>query len=431
MASPDYSDGCMIALYPPQQLAEDLAVVDGLDPADMHVTVAYLGTTDDVDRDSLIATAQALAARRPIEATVSGHARFTGGDKDVIVALVDSADLEDLRRDALNELGDRDVTLPRDHGYCPHLTITYIDQDDGAPVDRIEAQPVTFSTVSAVYGTERTDFRFLLAETAQPRVAVETATLQLGGLKGVWRPVYARRTALHATADAIILAAWKRDAADLNFGDALAGWNRPAGETVDPHRRQAAAATVLTALHAHPWKRTRAAIATAAKRAHRAGWAAGHALVTRDATDDSPYDDNPDSGYGIGSPDMPDATASATATAVLATALQATANRAGRALADSTDDPGDGEGDGGDAEDVVDDGYDMGLAADVAVSAAYGAGLLAAYLDAGTQSVAWVTAGDGTVCMRCSINEDVGPYSPFAVPSYPAHPRCRCVLTSA
>lgn len=429
MASPDYSDGCMIALYPPQQLADDLAVADGLSPADMHVTVAYLGTIADVDRDSLIATAQALSARRPIEATVSGHARFTGGDKDVIVALVDSADLEDLRCDAVNELGDRDVAIPRDHGYTPHLTITYIGQDDGAPVDRIAAQPATFSTVSAVYGTERTDFRFLLTETAQPRVTAETATLQLGDLKGIWRPVYAHRTALHTTADAIILAAWKRDAADLNLADALADWNRPAGETVDTHRRQAAAAAVLIALQAHPWKRTLAAIATAAKRAHRIGWAAGRALLTRDQGDDTPYDDNPDSGYGIGAPDMPDATADGTATAVLSTALAATANRAGRALADSADDLGDdGEGD---AEDVVHDGYDMSLAADVAVSTAYGAGLLAAYLDTGVQGVAWVTAGDGAVCVRCSINEDNGPYSPFATPSLPAHPRCRCVLAPA
>lgn len=257
------------------------------------------------------------------------------------------------------------------------------------------------------------------------------ATLQLGDLKGVWRPVYAHRAALHATADAIILAAWKRDAADFSLAAVLADWNRPAGETVDTHRRQAATAAVLGALQAHPWRRVRAAIATAVKRAHRIGWATGHTLVTRDQSDDTPYDDNTDSGYGIGSPDMPDATADGTATAVLSTALAATAKRAGRAIADSTDgSEGDGEDGGGDGRDVVDDGYDLSLAVDVAVSAAYGAGLLAAYLDAGVQSVAWVTAGDGTVCVRCSINEDNGPYSPFAVPTYPAHPRCRCVLAS-
>ncbi|WP_188274407.1 hypothetical protein [Streptomyces sp. CBMA152] len=250
------------------------------------------------------------------------------------------------------------------------------------------------------------------------------ATLQLGNLKGVWRPVYAHRTALHATADAIILAAWKRDAADLNLADVIAAWRQSTGETVDHHRRQAAAAIVLTALHAHPWRRTRAAIATAAKRAHRIGWATGHTLVTRDKADDTPYDDTPDSGYGITSPDMPDATADATATAVLTTALAATANRAGRAMADGTDDSE------GDAEDVVDDGYDLSLAADVAASAAYGAGLLAAYLDAGTQSVSWMAAGDDRVCDRCSANEAAGPYSPFAVPTFPAHPRCRCVLVS-
>lgn len=428
MASPDFSDGCMIALYPPRQLAEGLAVPDGLDPADMHVTVAYLGSTAGVDRDTLLKVTQALAGRAPIEASVSGHARFTGGEQDVIVTLVDSPDLETLRHDTLDGLAEQGVGIPRKHGYTAHMSITYVDPDTESPVNRINTQPVTFGAISAVYGTERTNFPLLPTETATPQVATENATVQLRDLKGVWRPVYAHRTALHATADAIILAAWKRDAADLNLADAVADWDRPASETVDPHRRQVAAAAVLAGLQAHPWKRTRAAIATAAKKAHRVGWATGHALVTRDPTDDSPYDDT-DSGYGVGSPDMPDATANATATAVLSTALAATANRAGRALADSADDSGDEEG--GDGEDVVDDGYDLALAADVAVSAAYGAGMVAAYLDAGTQALMWITAGDGAVCARCSIAEDNGPYSPFATPTLPLHARCRCCLAPA
>lgn len=430
MASPDYSDGCMIALYPPQPLAEELAVPDGLDPGDMHVTVAYLGDTADVDRDTLLAAAQALAARQPIEAVISGHAQFTGGNQDVIVALVDSPGLEDLRQDVLTALDERDVTIPREHGYTPHLTLTYIDRTAASPVDRIDSRPVNFSAVSAVYGAERTDFRFLLAETVSPELAVENATLQLHNLKGIWRPVYARRQALHATADAIVIAAWRADLHGIDLAPAVAAWRQAIGETVDPatqRRRQAAAAAVLGTLAARPFTRTRAALATAAKRAHRSGWAAGHAIVTQDEGDDSDYDEPDSNPYRIGSPDMSDHAADGTASAVLAAALRGSATRAGRAMADSEDDSEDNA----DAEDALHDAEDLTLAVDLGVSAAYGAGMLSAYLGAGAGGVMWLTAGDERVCDQCMAYETASPYGLLGAPTLPAHPNCRCCLAPA
>lgn len=429
MASPDYSDGCMIALYPPQQLAEDLAVPGGLDPAEMHVTIAYLGDTADVDRDKLLAAAQALAGRGAIEGSISGHARFTGGEQDVIVALVDSADLEDLRRDTLARLTGDGIDIHRNHGYTPHLTITYLDQAADAPLNRLPSVPVTFGSVSAVYGQERTNFPFLPAETSlgpPARVAAENATIQLSDPQGIWRPVYARRLALHAAADAIIVAAWRADIQGLNLAPAVDEWRMAVGEAADPmvqHRRDAAATAVLTTLATRAWTRTKAAIALAAKRAHHAGWAAGNALVTQDHGDGTPYDE-PDSGNSLSPADLSDNAAAGTATAVLGAALRATAKRAGRAMADSTGGPE------ADAEDAVDDGTDIALAADVAVSAAYGTGLLAAYVAAGRQSVNVITAGDGRVCAACESAEANGPYSLLAAPSLPLHARCRCSLIS-
>ncbi|MEV8480333.1 hypothetical protein, partial [Streptomyces sp. NPDC051173] len=214
----------------------------------------------------------------------------------------------------------------------------------------------------------------------------------------------------------------------IDLAPAVVAWRQAIGESVDPngrHRRQAAAAAVLGTLAARPWKRTRAAIALAAKRAHRAGWAAGHALVTRDHTDDSSYDDQPDDPYTVGSPDMTDSTADGTAVTVLTAALTATATRAGRAMAGSTDDPEQGAGD------AIDAGLDLALAADMAVSAAYGAGLLSAYLGAGTSGVMWLTAGDERVCERCFAAEAGSPYSLLGAPELPQHPRCRCVLAPA
>jgi len=250
------------------------------------------------------------------------------------------------------------------------------------------------------------------------------ARIQLSAPHGIWRPIYARRQALHATADAVVLTAWTSDLGGLDLGPAVAAWRHAIGESTDlvqQHRRQAAAAAILAALAARSWARTRTALALAASRAHQAGWTAGQALTTRPHDDDTAYDAS-DSGYVIGSPEMSDDATAATAASTLAAALRSTAKRSGRAMADSQDDPE------GDAEHIIDAGAELALAADIAVSAAYGAGLLAAYLAAGLQAVNWLTAGDGRVCVRCSDNEANGPYSLLAAPRLPAHGNCRCVL---
>jgi 2'-5' RNA ligase len=160
-AQPDYSGSCMIALYPPPGVAEKLAIPGGLDPDDIHLTVAYTGDCADVDQFVLVAAASALAARPPVAATVSGHARFTGGGEgDVIVALVDSPALDVLRQDALLALAVRGIALPSEHGFTAHMTLSYLAPGDPDPVGRLEPLPVTFAAVSAEYGTQRYAFPF-------------------------------------------------------------------------------------------------------------------------------------------------------------------------------------------------------------------------------------------------------------------------------
>ena len=158
---PDYSGSCMLALPLPRDAAGILAVPGGLDPAEMHVTIAYTGDCADVDQAALIAAAVSLAAREPVQATVSGHARFTGGSEgDVIVALLDSPQLDQLRRDAEAALNVQGIGIPSEHGFTPHVTICYLQPGDPDPVGRIGAFPVTFGAVSADWGPQRTDFPF-------------------------------------------------------------------------------------------------------------------------------------------------------------------------------------------------------------------------------------------------------------------------------
>lgn len=151
----------MLALWVPPDAAARLAVPGGLTPDEMHVTIAYTGDCADVDQDALIAAAGSLASREPVQAVISGHARFTGGqDGDVIVALVDSPQLDVLRRDAEAALAACGISLQSEHGFTAHTTICYLDPDAPDPVGRAGSFPVTFPAVSADYGPQRTDFLF-------------------------------------------------------------------------------------------------------------------------------------------------------------------------------------------------------------------------------------------------------------------------------
>jgi 2'-5' RNA ligase len=80
----------MLALYRDKALADTLGSQEGWRPGDLHVTVAYTGDADQVDQRRLHAAAEIAARRLPFTAQISGHARFTGGEQDVIVALVDA-----------------------------------------------------------------------------------------------------------------------------------------------------------------------------------------------------------------------------------------------------------------------------------------------------------------------------------------------------
>ena len=72
---PDHSDGSMLALYPPPEVARGLAIPGGLDLESLHLTVAYTGHAADVGRKTLRRAAQNVAAvTAPITGTVSGHA---------------------------------------------------------------------------------------------------------------------------------------------------------------------------------------------------------------------------------------------------------------------------------------------------------------------------------------------------------------------
>jgi 2'-5' RNA ligase len=475
-ASPDFTDGVMLALYPDPDTAAALAVDGGLDPADMHVTVADLGHVGDVDRERLHAAATRVAARTPIDATISGHARFTGGDKgDVIVALVDSPDIEQLRRDVVDALTAQGFDLPSEHGYVPHATLSYIGADDPSPVDRLDPTPVTFGALAVVYGTDRTDVPFepntgLAAALREAyaigwaasggpmtdrvragcvaavemgiehagRPGILEATLHLGHLEGVWAAVYERRENLHTRNRAAVGKAWRALVEHLDLERLVRAVRRRGGltEAFDDVTDAEIIALVMATLNSLDssdveW--------TALREAFRDAVASGRAEGVADALALA-ADHLGKLGFSFDIA-FEDAYNALTHSAALwtdadgwiASLLGDAASDFGRLLAQMTRDGAAFE----DMETALAGLLDnpdlraLDIAVDLATGRALTQGALALYASEGVTSVNVITAGGGDVCKICQNNEGGNPYRLANVPAVPSHPFCRCGVVSA
>lgn len=471
MASPDYSDGCMIALYPPANLTKDLTVEGGLPADELHVTVAYLGDAADIDGDILQKVVADLTERQPFTAQLAGHARFTGGDKDVIVALIDSPDLEDLRRDTLDALAEHGIEIPRDHGYTARLTVRYLDPDEPSPYDRLDARPIEFAALSAVHGTDRTDHplehpiagpareafaagwalsggpmteRVKAASRAAVQTAVEHAddphilevTIDLGKLEGMWAKLFGRREEKQAEHTRLVTDAWRtlidRDAvaaavdayrARIGLGESLSDFGAEALAAARAMLRALADLTGWTALRTAIRNAVAAglaegmvnAVAIAAERASVVGleWnvAFGDAYRSLEHLDELWGD----------------------ADGWLGRTVDRAAGDLGRVIAQGAED-------GASRDEMIDAAMDVLASDDVeavaftvdwAMTTAADDGALRLYQSEGVQQVDVITAGDGHVCQICGDHEVGSPWASLDVPRLPTHPHCRCCYAAA
>jgi 2'-5' RNA ligase len=91
----------------------------------MHVTLAYLGTQDDVpvDMDGLAElVAQWAADQQPLSGEVSGPATFEGtdnADNPVQVALADVPGLPEARQSLLDHLAGSGIEQQSEHSFTP------------------------------------------------------------------------------------------------------------------------------------------------------------------------------------------------------------------------------------------------------------------------------------------------------------------------
>ncbi len=463
-------NGSMIALYPPRDLAEQLAVPGGLPPQEIHCTIAYTGPAVDIDRDTLRKVAASLADRPPIQANISGHGRFTGGDLDVIVALVDGPGIEELRRDALDALAASGVDVPREHGYTAHMTLQYISPDAVSPIERIPCRPVLFGAVNAVHADDRLGYT-LAAESARAmaseareafadgwasirdapmtdevRVAslaalnwacehadhpeVLEATIKIGQLEGTWALIYRRREKREQQHQAAVLAAWAKFLELVALDELVGSFHAQAPNLPDQSpqaiRMQALAIArqaFIGANMADPaYQHLLDSITTALADAQAEGVAAGHAISGRASNMASTYDDARNgisslTTWGLAPPVAARIMSGAASTLARILTKGFAAKLTLIALLAAAR-----------AALIGQNARVVAAPLDVAMSTAYAQGAMGVYVADGVTQVNFWTAGDVRVCTTCQDLEDGSPYAVDTAPSPDQHPNCRCVV---
>lgn len=153
--------GVMVAFYVPSDVAAGLAMdpavePTALPPAELHVTLAYLGKADDLDDpDRLRRVVAGFAAiAPPVDCALSGAGRFSTGDRTVY-ASVDAPSLPAWRHRLVEHLrlgGYEPSTL---HGFTPHVSLC---TPDGPVTLDVEPLEFTVRSLSVAIAGARYDY---------------------------------------------------------------------------------------------------------------------------------------------------------------------------------------------------------------------------------------------------------------------------------
>lgn len=166
--------GAMLALFLPistaqvlysifKNVAPDAAVLT--EPADMHITMAYLGNIDEIGelRDTYLELARVIADSftEPVGGMIDGYGRFDHAEGDTIQAVFATCDAQGIEllrahvRECMTFAGLGNVFK---RGFQPHITTMYIPSGSSMPDVQIPLLPVTFPSLVLAWGEERHTF---------------------------------------------------------------------------------------------------------------------------------------------------------------------------------------------------------------------------------------------------------------------------------
>ena len=163
--------GIMVAFVVPEGDAADIAlnpaeVQSAAPPQELHLTLAYLGTTDEVDDEGeyytrvLEALREVAAEHKPISGEVSGVGRFSiDSDRDAFYYSFDSPALPALRQDIVEALDEAGIKVAMDHGFTPHITIAYLAAGEENPLRRADRKVLQFDDLIFSYAENRVAVR--------------------------------------------------------------------------------------------------------------------------------------------------------------------------------------------------------------------------------------------------------------------------------
>jgi 2'-5' RNA ligase len=158
-AAPDMrSTSTMIALYPRPEEAEKVAVPGREPPELLHVTLAYLGDTDEDDPLSDVVDAlRAVAGEHSaLTGEVGGAGYFADqGEGHPAILLPDVPGLVELRMAVCERIAQMDdADYSRLHGFTPHMTVAYVGPDESLDTEAPFGEPLHFDALYLVRGDQ-------------------------------------------------------------------------------------------------------------------------------------------------------------------------------------------------------------------------------------------------------------------------------------
>jgi len=153
--------GVMVAFFipDPDLIASDFpagAEVASVDQ--LHLTLVYLGTTDEVNftQSQLVAAVEVFASRYDfLEGRVNGVGRFTNTHrvgKDAIFAIFNAQGLAAMRLGLVDSLVAAGIKSSGGHGFVPHITLAYIDKESPMPAIDLPDTNYKLDTVTVAWG---------------------------------------------------------------------------------------------------------------------------------------------------------------------------------------------------------------------------------------------------------------------------------------
>ncbi|MGW2221539.1 2'-5' RNA ligase family protein [Nonomuraea sp. NPDC001684] len=162
----------MVSLTIPADVAQAVAVEGGLPAAELHVTLAYLGEglDDAALAEAALVVEKVAAAAGPLSGIIGGVGIFPEGDDGIPAWVpVDVPGLTELRQKVVSALDEAGIWYAADHGFTPHMTLTYLQPGDPMPAP-VEVTPVEFGALTLAVEDDHEDFPLAgpAAEPAEP-----------------------------------------------------------------------------------------------------------------------------------------------------------------------------------------------------------------------------------------------------------------------